>query len=135
MITVYYDGKCGMCANEINYYRKIAGNGLFAWRDITVDDADFLAKGYRLTEGLRALHAEENDGTMHKGADAFILIWRHLPGWWRGLSVFTNLPIIRSIARGLYQAFAAWRFKQLAHCQIAEQNDADAAQHPPAAPQ
>ena len=29
MITVFYDGKCGLCSKEIKYYRRIAISGVF----------------------------------------------------------------------------------------------------------
>ena len=35
MITVFYDGKYGLCAREIGYYRRIAPDGVFAWQDVT----------------------------------------------------------------------------------------------------
>ena len=35
MITVFYDGKCGLCSKEINHYRKVAPSGIFSWQDIT----------------------------------------------------------------------------------------------------
>ena len=34
MIKVLYDGKCGLCNKEINYYKKIANNKNFKWLDI-----------------------------------------------------------------------------------------------------
>ena len=34
MITVFYDGQCGLCRGEIDYYRRIAPSGLFDWVDI-----------------------------------------------------------------------------------------------------
>ena len=41
MITVFYDGKCGLCSKEINHYRKIAPSNIFNWQDIT-ESADEL---------------------------------------------------------------------------------------------
>ena len=38
MITIFYDGKCGLCAKEINYYRRIAPVGILNWQDITESD-------------------------------------------------------------------------------------------------
>ena len=43
MITVLYDGKCGLCRKEINHYRKIAPDNIFDWQDIT-ESADDLKK-------------------------------------------------------------------------------------------
>ena len=34
MITVFYDGKCGLCSREIGHYMKISPPTTFIWRDI-----------------------------------------------------------------------------------------------------
>ena len=116
MITIFYDGKCGLCAKEINYYRRIAPVGIFNWQDITESDDELKKEGISLSEGLRLLHAKDNQGRIHIGVDAFILIWKQLK-WWRNLAFFFGLPIIYQIADFLYRYFANWRFKRLKHCQ------------------
>lgn len=122
VITVFYDGKCGLCAREINYYRKIAPKGIFDWQDIT-QFADGLKKeGISLSQGLKLLHAKDDNGQLHVGVDAFILIWRQLKRW-RILAVIVALPIIRQTANFTYRAFAEWRFKRLDHCQLAEKQE------------
>ncbi len=122
MITVFYDGKCGLCSKEILYYRRIAPDGVFDWQDITVSSKDLNAQGITLSDGLRLLHAMDSHGRLHVGVDAFILIWKQLR-YWKLLAWVISLPIIRSIAQGAYTGFANWRFNRLAHCQLAEQNE------------
>ena len=122
MITVFYDGKCGLCSKEINHYRKIAPSGIFNWQDIT-ESADELKKaGISLSEGLRLLHAKDNVGQTHIGVDAFILIWKQLQRW-HVLAVLVELPIIRQITNMAYRVFANWRFKRLKHCQLAAKQE------------
>lgn len=118
MITVFYDGKCGLCSKEINHYRKIAPNGIFDWKDITEYADDLKKEGISLSEGLKLLHAKDEEGLMHVGVDAFILLWKQLKRW-RILALFIRLPIINQIANVLYRSFANWRFRQLEHCQLA----------------
>ncbi len=122
MIIVYYDGKCGLCSREIRHYQKIAPAGIFNWQDITRKPEPFTKKGYTLAEGLKALHAEDEDGRMHIGVAAFILIWRQLPRW-KWLARFASLPLIYHLAKLSYRVFAAWRFKRLDHCQLALQKE------------
>jgi len=122
MIKVFYDGKCGLCLKEINYYRKIAPVGVFDWQDITESDDDLKKEGVSLSEGLKLLHAKDEQGLVHIGVDAFILIWKQLK-WWHILAVFVGLPIIYQITSALYRYFANWRFKRLKHCQLAEKQD------------
>ena len=122
MITVFFDGKCGLCSKEINYYRKIAPDGIFIWQDITKSADDLKANGISLSEGLKLLHTKDIDGKFYVGVDAFILIWKQLKGW-RLLAIFVSLPIIKQIINFAYKIFANWRFKRLKHCQLAEKQD------------
>jgi len=119
MITVFFDGKCGLCSKEINYYRKIAPDGIFIWQDITKSADDLKANGISLSQGLKLLHTKDIDGKFYVGVDAFIVIWKQLKGW-RLLAIFVSLPIIKQIINFAYRIFANWRFKRLKHCQLAE---------------
>ena len=114
MITVFYDGKCGLCRREIEHYKRIAREGVFEWVDITVTPMPFRALGYTVASGLKALHVRDGTGIMHIGVDGFIIIWRALPRW-RLLAMLISLPIIRPLVRRVYAAFAAWRFKKLGY--------------------
>ena len=105
MITVFYDGKCGLCSKEINHYRNIAPDGIFDWQDITESADDLRKEGVALSEGLKQLHAKYENGQLHVGVDAFILIWTQLKRW-RVLGAFVGFPIIRQIANFAYRKFA-----------------------------
>ena len=39
-IKVYFDGNCGLCSKEINYYRKIDKKNIFEWVNIYINDTD-----------------------------------------------------------------------------------------------
>lgn len=120
MITVFYDGKCGLCRREIAHYKRIAPVGVFDWVDITIDESAIQQIGISYTEGLKLLHATDAKGKLHVGVDAFLLIWQQIPRW-RVLAIIVSLPILRPVANSAYRAFAAWRFNRLAHCQIVDQ--------------
>ncbi|MEM8844286.1 MAG: DUF393 domain-containing protein [Pseudomonadota bacterium] len=124
MIQVYYDGKCGLCSKEINHYRKIAPAGVFDWKDVTQPQyaAELKEEGISLSDGLRSLHAKDVTNTLHRGVDAFILIWNNL-GRWKILGFIVSLPIIKQCARLIYRKFANWRFARLEHCQLAADSE------------
>ncbi len=122
MITVFYDGKCGLCLKEINYYRLIAPPDIFNWQDITESTEDLKEAGITLSQGLKFLHAKDSDGNLHIGVDAFILIWRNLNRW-RLLAAFVSLPVVRPVTEWAYSRFANWRFKRLVHCQLAAREE------------
>jgi predicted DCC family thiol-disulfide oxidoreductase YuxK len=122
MMTVFYDGACNLCAREIAHYQRIAPPGLVRWDDITQSPAALENEGITLAQGLKQLHVKDAEGKIHVGVDAFIILWKQLP-YWRLLGWLVALPVIRHGAGMLYRYFADWRFKRLAHCQRAQQNE------------
>lgn len=122
MITVFYDGKCGLCSKEIAYYRRIAPAGIFNWQDITQSSQQLNQQGITLVAALRVLHVIDSEGKVHRGVDAFVVIWQQLPKW-RKLGRFIVLPIIKPIASFGYRLVANWRFNRLKHCQLAAKSD------------
>ena len=95
---------------------------MFNWQDITKSADRLNEEGITLVEGLKLLHAKEDNGKIHVGVDAFILIWKQLKRW-RILAVLISLPVVRQSANLVYRMFASWRFKRLAHCHLAEKNE------------
>jgi predicted DCC family thiol-disulfide oxidoreductase YuxK len=114
MITVFYDGKCGLCRREIEHYKRIAPQGIFEWSDITTNPNSFTSLGFLVSDGLLALHVLDTSQRMHIGIDAFITIWQNIPSW-KILGVLMNFPIIRPLAKIIYKHFANWRFKRLGY--------------------
>ena len=121
MLTVYYDGKCGLCRREIEYYKRVAPADQFVWLDIATDPAGLADLGITQSDALRRLHARDASGTMFVGVAAFIAIWQGL-NYWRYLAMIINLPLLQPLAAFAYDRFADYRFSQLTHCQIAARN-------------
>ena len=119
MITVYYDGKCGLCHREIEHYKKIQPPGVFAWIDLTQTPHALAEDNISPADALMYLHVKDAQGTLHVGLPAFLVIWHGLGGTWRVLSYAVGLPGVRHVAGWVYQRFAHWRFNRLAHCQLA----------------
>ena len=121
-LKVFYDGKCGLCSKEISYYQKIAIKDVFNWIDLNkMSPSDLREEEISLCDGLKLLHAKDENGFMHLGVDAFIKIWERL-NYWRILAKFVSLPIIKNISNFLYLYFANWRFNRLDHCRILVKN-------------
>ena len=51
-IKVYFDGNCGLCSKEINYYKKIDKKNTFDWVNIYNDDTDLKKFGITKSEAL-----------------------------------------------------------------------------------
>lgn len=121
MIKVFYDGKCGLCRREIEYYKTIQSENIFEWIDITRDSSQIEKMGISYTDALKLLHVLDAKNDLHVGVDAFIIIWRHLK-YFKTLSAFVALPVIKYFANFLYCIFAEWRFSKLSHCQASMNN-------------
>ena len=117
MIKVYYDGKCSLCSKEIRYYRKISDVSVFIWYDIATEPQYLSQINISQKEALLYLHAVDHDNNLKIGVDAFIIIWQELK-YWKYLSHFISLPIIKSIACFFYKSFANYRFSKLEHCKV-----------------
>ena len=117
MITVFYDGQCGLCNKEIDHYKKISPRGIFQWRDISNSEVALRQLGIAPIDALKLLHAVDAEKQLHIGVDAFILIWVQLKRW-RLLAAFVALPVVRQMVDIGYRAFARWRFKRLKYCSL-----------------
>ena len=120
LTKVFYDGKCGLCSKEINYYKRIAPKNTFEWHDIASNPEKLKELQVSQYDALMYLHAIDQKSNLKIGVDAFILIWSHLKHW-KILSIFVRTPIIYSIAKITYKLFANYRFKKLSHCKVASQ--------------
>ena len=118
MITVFYDGKCGLCSREINYYRRITQGGSFSWRDIANDPTSLSELGISQSDALRRLHVLDSFGSVHVGVMGFIAIWQRMR-YWRFLAIAIKLPVVLPLAKFFYNKFADYRFNRLSHCQLA----------------
>ena len=122
MITVYYDGKCNMCAREINHYRqldnKLSTTSRFVWQDITESLGDLEQHNIDLITALKRMHVKDAQGRLHSGTEAFIVLWRQFPRW-RWLARLVSTPGIKHLAELVYRVFAHYRFKHSAHCRLA----------------
>ena len=118
MLTVYYDGKCGLCRREIEYYKRVSPADRFVWLDIATDPAGLADLDISQAEALRRLHARDASGAVHVGVAAFIAIWQRL-NYWRYLAMIVDLPILKPLVAFAYDRFADYRFSRLTHCQIA----------------
>ena len=118
MLTVYYDGKCGLCRREIEYYKRVAPADRFVWFYIATDPGTLADLNISQADALRRLHAYDSVGNIYVGVAAFIAIWQVLD-YWRYLAMIINLPLLRPVAAFAYDRFADYRFSRLTHCQIA----------------
>ena len=78
LVKVFYDGKCGLCSKEINYYIKIAPSNTFEWLDIANNPSELKNIKISQHDALMFLHAQDENLKLKVGVDAFILMWSKL---------------------------------------------------------
>jgi len=110
-ITVFYDGSCSVCAEEMAHYRKMDRHGRLVMVDISDETFNPAQYGKTLQEEFETqMHVQDGDGSYFLGVDAFPAIWQALPGrLYRLLSILVMLPGIHGLTKTAYALFAKYR--------------------------
>jgi predicted DCC family thiol-disulfide oxidoreductase YuxK len=106
--TIFYDGLCPLCAREIAHYRKCAkSDPAIVFQDITAPGFDAGSFGLDPARVHKEMHANEGE-TVTVGVDAFLAIWRRVPGH-RWMLHVAKLPLANLLMRAGYWIFARLR--------------------------
>ncbi|WP_422018496.1 thiol-disulfide oxidoreductase DCC family protein [Roseateles sp.] len=81
--VVYFDGGCPVCAREIALYRRADSGDRVQWLDISPADAPACAPDLDRATAMARLHVRDEQGRLHVGGPAFLVLWRALPRWRR----------------------------------------------------
>jgi predicted DCC family thiol-disulfide oxidoreductase YuxK len=105
---VYYDGACYVCHTEISHYRKIDREGRLEFVDISAPDFNAIREGLDPVRVNQMIHVRDTSGSLHLGVDAFIEIWRNIPGYgWAAR--LARIPVVHGCMKVGYFAFARLR--------------------------
>lgn len=119
-VTALYHGACPICGTEIRHYRRYAEDRAIrlGWEDISTGvDAPLLdALGLDREDAKRRMTVLDADGQVHRGVDAFLVLWREMPRY-RRLADFIALPGVYHLARIVYDrllapALYAWNHRR-----------------------
>jgi predicted DCC family thiol-disulfide oxidoreductase YuxK len=107
-VTVYYDGLCVACSTEINHYKRSRGSEQINFVDIC--HPNFNPETHNVDPQLvhKVMHVKRADGSLATEVDAFIEIWRLLPGYWL-LVKLASLAPIRFMMNFGYKVFVVLR--------------------------
>jgi predicted DCC family thiol-disulfide oxidoreductase YuxK len=106
--TIYYDGLCHICSREIEHYRRRRGAENLRFIDITAEGFNPVHEGLDPFFIHRVMHLKLEDGLIKTGVDAFIEIWKRLPGY-HWLAKAAQIKIFRIILEFGYRAFVQVR--------------------------
>jgi predicted DCC family thiol-disulfide oxidoreductase YuxK len=107
---VFYNSACPICDAGISVQkRKMTGCDV-EWIDVHQNPDAVLELGADLEFVRKRLHVKDENGHVTSGASAFAVLWAKSPGqhiWAR----LIRPPVLKHIARGLYNLFAAGLYK------------------------
>ena len=101
-IKGYFNESCNICRAEINHYKKI--NNSIDWIDVISDKNALKDTKLSPEELIRRLHIVK-DNKLHKGLDAFLIVWGEIPRY-KILSNFARLPLIYHAGWLIYEFIA-----------------------------
>jgi predicted DCC family thiol-disulfide oxidoreductase YuxK len=108
-LVVYYDGLCQLCSREMKYfYNKPGTEEKIEFVDYTAPGFDARAEGLDPVAIDRFMHVKTPDGQIRVGVDAFIELWKRIPGYgW--LARLAGSPLLNPLFRLGYYGFARVR--------------------------
>ena len=98
----YFNESCNICRAEINHYKKI--NNSIDWVDVISNKSALKDTKLSPEELIRRLHIIK-DNKLHKGLDAFLIVWEEIARY-RILSKFARLTIIYHTSWLIYEFIA-----------------------------
>lgn len=77
--SVYFDGQCILCSQEIQHYAKLKGAENLRFVDISSPHFSAEAEKVELNKIHKIMHVRDKNGDLQTKVDAFITIWSELP--------------------------------------------------------
>lgn len=105
ILTVWHDGTCPLCRQEIALMRKLDTRGAIRFVDAASAGSAACPLDRRML--LARFHAEEN-GKLLSGAEAFAAMWRAIPVL-RPLGLAARSPLVLRLLETLYRGFLVVR--------------------------
>ena len=109
---ILYNGKCPVCSAGIRQARRLSARPVeeCGWIDVTQTPDALARHGLTLRDVQYRLHVLDAQGDMQVGVPACAALWDDMPRY-RWLARLMRLPVIRTIAAGLYEALAYALFR------------------------
>lgn len=110
VVNALYHGACPVCNAEISHYQRYCERQAVrvGWTDVSSGrDAPVLAElGLDREDVKRRMTVVDADGRIHRGVDAFLILWRQMPRYQR-IARIIALPGIYQVSKLLYDRILA----------------------------
>lgn len=107
-LTIYYDGLCPLCKNEMRQIKKRDKLNQIALVDINQIDFESRYPHINRSKANDILHAEDREGRIHLGLDVTHLAWS-IVGCGKLVGLLRK-PLVRPVADKAYLIFAKHRY-------------------------
>jgi predicted DCC family thiol-disulfide oxidoreductase YuxK len=109
---VYYNSACPVCDAGIAYQKRklSACDEEIEWIDVHADNKAVSEIASDLEFVRERLHVVDEAGSIHVGSEAFAELWSRTPKQ-RAFARLARAPLLRPVARWLYNAFAALLYR------------------------
>ena len=107
-VVIWYDSACPICSREIAIMRRLDWLKRIEFVDLHALGADCPLDPAIL---LARFHAQDVDGRVMSGAEAFGLMWRQIPLLWP-LGQLVRIPAVLALVERAYEQFLRWRSRR-----------------------
>lgn len=94
-LAIYYDGSCPLCRREIAWYQRRGTQAEFC----DISDPTNVPPDLAHEAAMARFHIRDTDGQLQDGAQAFITVWRHTPGFAWLARLLSPQPIVWFLER------------------------------------
>lgn len=109
-LTVFYDGRCGLCRSSAERIRRRDPQGRIALVDLYSPDLTERFPQVDPVAARRWMQAVDAQGRVYSGVDAWAQVAHTLPGWgWLGWLL--ELPGLHALAARVYDWVARNRYR------------------------
>jgi len=77
-LTVFFDGECAVCSDEIARFARLDHHGRLNLVDIGKPAFNPISYGRKLEDFKVHLHVQDREGNFYTGVEAFTMIWHAL---------------------------------------------------------
>ena len=104
-LIIYFDGACHLCSREMGHYFQKDVKGVLLPRDIKDPAFDAAKEGLDPRRVNQYMHVRTSDGKVFTGVEAFIEIWKVVPGYER-MARIASIPWVKAFLKPFYFIFA-----------------------------
>lgn len=110
-IKFFYDKTCLLSRIEVSLYQSITKGEVIDWIGLDENNQNQMIAEQVPFNKMETVYAKDNDNNIHKGLDAFIVIWQQM-SYFNILAQLIKQKLVYIILNSLYQKESSKRAKK-----------------------